>query len=268
VRRRDFMKGLGALAGTLTMTWGGRTVTAEVDRLGDEVIQEGADRGLYSQELADEIINFSSPEGDVTLESDDEFVSESQLGLEPTDVDDIPKLVESPKRADPTDALLRFDWSGMLDGMLDDGVDVHCHGYTMRGGDVINRVIAPQLRVKRPADERVFDAPMKVEQMELDHLYVSFVIPDQYSAMGLKDVMACFFMPSMHEVAGVLNKAAKDRGGELFVAPLPVMASSASFGVKQHLSDRGRIPVRVSMEYDVCNAGHRVTFDLLAVASQ
>lgn len=264
MRRRDFMKGMGALVGTLSMTWGGREVSAEVDRLGDEVIQEGADRGLYSQELADEVINFTTPEGDITLEDVDEIVPEGELGLDTAEIGYLPKVVESPKRLDPVEAIMSLDWSQLLEECLDQDIKIHCQSHEMRGGDVINRLIAPEMRVLKPADERVFDIPIKTEQLTLEHFYVSFVIPDSYADMGSKDILACFFMPSLQTVALELNKAAKDKGGELFVAPLPVMSSAQSFGVKQKLSTGGRIPVRMSMQYDVCNQGHRVTFDLLA----
>lgn len=264
MRRRDFMKGAAALFGTLAVNWGGRTVTAEEDAFSDAVVQEGADRGLYSQELADEFIGLATPEGDFTLDGSEELVPESDLVLESPDVSELPKLVESPKRADPVEAILRFDWSRALDDLLDEGVEVHNHGYPMRQGDVINVVKAPQMRVMRPGNEREFDVPIKTEQLGMEQFYVCFIIDDRHAAMGMDDIVNCFFLPALHTVARELNRAAKLKDNQLWVAPLPMMPGAAHVGVKQVLADGGRVPVRVSMQYDVCSCGTKVTFDFLA----
>jgi hypothetical protein len=256
-----------ALFGSLAVNWGGRTVTAEEDALSDAVVQDGADRGLYSQELADEFIGLTTPEGDIALESSDESVTEGQLVLESPDLGTESEVVESVSNrppADPIEAVLRFDWSKALDDLLDEGIEVHCHPYAMRSGDVINRMIAPELRIKRPEDEREFDVPVKTEQLKLEHFYVAFIIQDSYAAMGMEEVVRCFFEPALYSIAIELNLAAKVKDNQLWVAPLPTMAAASHMGVKQVTADGGRVPVRVSMEYDVCCQGTKVTFDFLA----
>lgn len=264
MKRRDFVKGAAALIGTLSMNWGGRTITAEEDAMSDAVVQDGVDRGLYSQELANEIINFSALEGDVALETAENTVAEGDLALESSDSVDLPKLVDSPKDIDPTEVLLEFNWSKALDALLDDGIEVHCHSCTAQHGDVICRPISPALRIMHLGDDQVFDQPVEVEQLLLEQFYVSFLIKDYDSNRSIQDICDLYLNPGLHSIARELNAAAKAKDGHLWMAKLPVMNHARSFGVKQRLSDEGRVPVRISMEYDVACQGTRVSFDFLA----
>lgn len=262
MRRREFMKGAAALFGTVAMTWGGRTVTAAEDAASDAVVQEGADMGLYSQELADEIIGFSSPKGNITLDDSEELVAESDLVLETPDSSSETKVVKSTGHSDPVHGILATDWSKVLEEFLDEGLEIHCHPYVMQSGDIINRFIQPEIKIRNPMEERELITPVKTEQLKLDHFYCSFVIKDREASMSAKEVIAYFFMPALHSMARELNNSAKD--GQLWVAPLGVMPAAAYCGVKQALCDGGRVPVRVSMQYDVAHAGTRVDLDFLA----
>lgn len=264
MRRRDFMKGLGALS--VAFGFGaGRTVSAEVDRLGDEVIQEGADRGLYSQELADEIINFSSPEGDVTLESDDEFVSESELRLEPPDFCGSSEVRGCSSKRENEAGIAQLvhgmDWSKELDRLLEK--DFHVHRLPMmRSGDVFSRRVQPELCLKM--HEKTFlQLKTQVEQHQLDLMYCSFTIRDcEEASLGLEHTYRLFFLPAMYEFTKHLH--AECEGKELYAAELPLNPSDSAFGLVQASHKGGRIPIRVTAQYDVCQAGTRVMLEFLA----
>lgn len=265
MRRRDFMKGVGALAGALTLTWGGRQVTPLEDALSDAVVQEGADRGLYSQELADEIIGISPAKSDVPLDNVEDLVAEGNLILETTELNPTPKVVDCSSNSDPVEGVLRTDWSKILDDLLDHDIEIHNTSFVCQSSDVVNRFVQPELKIKRP--DEVYEQHLQdcvIERLRLDHMYVSVMISDQDACMSGKELLAYYFLPSIHAVANELNKAAKAKNNELWVAPLAVMPAATACGLKQVQCTGGRIPIRVSMQYDVSRGGTLVYFDFLA----
>lgn len=234
MRRRDFMKGLGALG--VTLGSGTRVISKEIDRHGDAVIQEGADTGLYGQEIASESING----GPQTIE---ESVA-----------DDV----------NPIRALTEHDWSRVLDDMLEKDLQVtHVDGRAQYVN--IPKPAKQTLRKKQEWEEMTVDPMVEWEQHDLEHMYVSFMIRDEYMSMDPRQVAELFFYPALQSFAGFINQEA---GDHIAVADIELPDFMRALGIAGGVSRGGRIPIRTTVQYDTRYQGCRVSMEFRAKVIQ
>ena len=230
--RRGFLKMLGL--GGAGVVLGGTSALA--DKLGDEVVQEGADKGLYSQELADEVINAVQ-------------YKEPRSGYEP-----VSPLVG---KANPT-MLVNYNYSQRLDYELFAPFKQETHN-TMRAGDVINtcQPQGPTVRKKEPGEFLEMDSIVHVRQFETQHFYDCILIRDEFMETATQqDVFRLFCEPSIQSLGRHLNE-----GGYKMSFPLPTIDYNCGIMSKVHTS--GSVPVRVSVQYDIENMGYRLTMEVL-----
>jgi hypothetical protein len=248
VERRNFLKGLGALG--VTLGFGSRVISREADRELDSVIQDGVERGLYSSDTAEEFL--SVPEIDVQL-------SEPIIDAETTK--SIADAIRREIRKEPTllDSMVNHDWSKELGYMIEKDFDVHVvdpNATTFQWAEPANVQL-----MRKEDSERYVTLDSMIHRAELEHMYCSFIVSDEFmadvTAVSLRDL---FFIPALATFKRFIEE--ESEGKRLAVQRMAI--PNPSFGIKGHVSDGGPIPIRCTAQYDIANAGVRFNLEFRA----
>ena len=111
--------------------------------------------------------------------------------------------------------------------------------------------------------ERDFNRPPPGDY-ERAHLYCAFTICDHERSRSLEDLMVIHAEPALRALASEINRCGRGIGSlwpSAETLPLP----PGTMGVRAACSIGGRIPVRVTMSYDVSLCGVKVVIDCLMV---
>ena len=225
MQRRDFVKSLGLLGGGLFVGWGKGADAVEVDK----TVELGEYQNTCTLPDLLEPVSFEVP----ALTS--------------------AKPVES---LFAVDDFFKIDWSRELDKHLDPSINIVKVDNICRHGDVINRIVQPEIHVKQFEDSAEVRYDMVTRQHKLEHFYVAVMVPDEYLAIQRDDMIAMFFNPAIRAMADEMNKC-----NGIYAVCLPMCNYP---GMTQKVCNVGRIPVRVTTTYAIAQAAMRFNFDLLA----
>lgn len=244
--RRGFLQGMGALGVTLGL--GSKVISREVSREVDSTILDGVERGLYDLETAKPFLSSTEVGEDATRRINEVIRREIRK--------ETPKVVDVP---DPIDALIRHDWSKELGDRLEKNFQVHL----LPPGKTSYSWCEPvkvKIRSKHASEDYITEE-MQSYSADLEHMYCSFIVSDEFMAnaktVNLRDL---FFIPALESFKNFIEEEREGKRLAVQRMSLPV----PGLGIKGHVSDGGPIPIRCTAKYDVLSAGVRFTLEVQA----
>lgn len=236
--RRNFLKMLGF--GTVAGMTGGVS-KALADQLSDEVIQEGADKGMYSQETADEVINwyqaYDPPESAKV-----EFKQEIQCK---------PYVPEF----NLSRAIYGLNFSKYLDRHLINKlelIDAAPGAMPKTVTAYMPKHLPPKVRF---GDEEIdlAEGSLVHKKFQFEHLYLSCLIFDEDPRISMEEGVRIYVEPMLASMARDINE-----NGYRYSAKLSDESNTYA-AVKTW--EGGVVPVRATGSYDHRQLGHTLTLE-------